>query len=68
MKFDKKAFIEAVKEPLRFLLLAIIPFAIAYISELSYEWAGVIVFILKFIDKYMHEMAPKGESGGLTRF
>lgn len=68
MKFDKKAFIEAIKEPLRILLLAVIPFAIAWASEFSYEWAGIVVVVLKFIDKYMHEVAPKGEAGGLTRF
>jgi len=70
--FDKKVFIEAIKEPLRVLVLAIIPFAIAYFGSISYEWAGIIVVILRFIDKYLYELGkatnnPKLEAG-LTRF
>jgi hypothetical protein len=59
---DKQALFEAVKEPLRLLVLAIIPFAIAYFSSLSYEWAGVIVLVLRFIDKYAYEKSKEGNS------
>ena len=65
---DKKALWEAVKEPLRLLVLAVIPFAIAYFSSLSYEWAGVIVLILRFIEKYGYEKDKEGETGIVSKF
>lgn len=68
MKFDKKAFIAAVKEPLRLLVLAVIPFVIVYFTELGAGWAVGAVAVLRFIDKYLHELAPKGEAGGIVRF
>jgi len=65
---DKKALWEAVKEPLRWLALAVLPFAVAYFTELGYEWAGGVVVLLRIFDGYLHEKAKKGESGGLVRF
>ena len=65
-KYDWKPLIEAIKEPLRLLVLSVIPFAIAYFSELGYEWAVIAVFILRFIDKYLHE--SKVAEKGITRF
>jgi hypothetical protein len=59
---------EAIKEPLRWLFLAILPFGIAYVAKLDYSWAGIVVVVLRMIDKYLHETAPKGEAGGLVRF
>jgi len=63
---------EAIKEPLRLLVLALIPFALAYFTKLSYEWAGVIVVVLRFIDKYLYELGKAKNNltleGGLTRF
>jgi len=68
MKFDWNALWEAVKEPLRWLVLAILPFLIAYVTQLNYGWAVVATVILRIIDSYLHEHAPKGDAGGLTRF
>lgn len=72
MKFDKKVFLEAIKEPLRLLVLAIIPFAIAYFGSLSYEWAGIILIGLRFLDKYLHELGKATDNSrllsGLTKF
>jgi hypothetical protein len=75
---DKKVLFEAVKEPLRLLALALIPFAIAYFAGLSYEWAGAITVVLRFVDSWLHELAkaePKKEQNtgilglrGLTGF
>jgi len=65
---DINPFFEAVKEPLRLLVLAVIPFGIAYLGGLPYEWSGIATLILRFIDSYLHQQAPKGEAGGLTRF
>lgn len=63
---------EACKEPLRLLVLAVIPFALAYLTELPYEWAGVVTVILRFVDKYLHERGKaEGDEDlvkGLTRF
>lgn len=69
---DKQALIEGIKEPLRLLVLAVIPFAIAYFGSLSYEWAGIIVVALRLIDSVMHEVGKEANmeqlSKGLTRF
>jgi len=59
---------EAIKEPLRLLVLAIIPFALVYFGAINEQWAIVIVFVLRFIDKYLHNLAPKGKAYGLVRF
>jgi hypothetical protein len=71
-RMNWKPVLEAMKEPLRLLVLAVIPFGVAYFTELPYEWAGVIVLVLRFIDKFLHEVgkAAKDETLelGLTRF
>lgn len=59
---------EAAKEPLRLLVLAIVPVLLAYFSVIDTNWAVVITLILRFVDKYLHLQAPEGTSGGLTRF
>lgn len=63
---NKKVVWESIKEPLRLLVLAIIPLAIAYFTEIGYEWAGILIIILRFIDKYLHESGTAEK--GLTRF
>ena len=67
-KFDWKALLEAVKEPLRWVVLGAIPVIIAYFTELDYAWAGMVVVVLRIADGYLHEHAPKGEAGGIVRF
>ena len=57
---------EAVKSPLRLLVLALIPFAIAYLTELPYSWAGVITLLLKFCDTVLHEYGKAAKSENLT--
>jgi hypothetical protein len=54
---DTKALWEAAKEPLRILVLAILPFVIAFFASLNYQWAVVATIVLRFIDKYLHEAA-----------
>jgi hypothetical protein len=56
---SKEAIWEAIKEPLRLLVLAIIPFALAYFSVLPYQWAITLTLILRAIDKYLHEVAKE---------
>lgn len=65
---DWKKLWEAAKEPLRWLVLAIIPSLLAYFSVINTEWAIVITALLRFLDKYLHLQAPEGVSGGITRF
>ena len=63
---------EATKEPLRVLVLALIPFGLVYFGSLSYEWAAIIVLVLRFADKMLHELGKANEDKdlikGLTRF
>lgn len=72
MKIDWKVIWEAAKEPLRLLALALIPLALTYVEAISAEWAVAIVFILRFVDKYLHELGKQVEDEnlelGLTRF
>lgn len=65
---NKKALFEAIKEPLRLLVLAIIPFVVVWFTALPYQWAVVAILVLRAIDSYLHQLAPKGEAGGLCRF
>lgn len=59
---NKEALWEAVKFPLRQLVLALLPFLIAYFASLPYEWAGVAFGIVSFLDKYLYELWKVGES------
>ena len=59
---------EAAKEPLRLLVLSIIPVLLVTLGEIHTVWAFIIIAILRFVDKYLHLQAPEGESGGLVRF
>lgn len=68
MKFDWNALWEAVKEPLRWLVLGIIPVLITYLAGLNLAWAVALTTILRIIDGYLHQQAPTGVSGGLTKF
>lgn len=78
--FDKQAIIEAVKEFLRVVMLAVIPVLIIGIENGVVDWKVIstvgLVAGLRFIDKLMHETGKglstaKGESRlvkGLTQF
>ena len=68
MKIDWKALWEAVKEPLRWLALAVIPFALAFATSLPAWLAGVVTIALRVIDGYLHEQEKAGVAGGLVRF
>jgi hypothetical protein len=71
-KFNWTPVWEAIKEPLRILVLATIPFAISYFTETNYEWAVFATLLLRFLDKYLHEVGKKEKDEslekGLTRF
>jgi hypothetical protein len=58
---------ETVKLPLRIIILAVLPFLVAYLTEVNYEWAGVMTSILVFLDKYLHELWKIEEDKDLKR-
>jgi len=68
MKAKLIAIWEALKEPLREIVIAIIPVALERLAVLSVWWAVILYIILRAIDQYMHDHAPDGVAGGLTRF
>ena len=46
---------EAAKEPLRLLVLSVLPVLITSLAELSYWWAGVAIVLLRLLDSVLHE-------------
>lgn len=69
---NKEALIEALKEVGRVILMAVVPLVVVGLESGSLDFkviftAGLIAG-LRFIDKYLHETAPKGTSGGLFNF
>lgn len=73
---DKQALWNAIKEPLRLLVLAILPFVVAYFTNIDTQWAFLALLALRGLDKYLHEMGKKSSKKnkesillkGLTRF
>ena len=63
---------EAAKEPLRLLVLAILPVLIVSLGKLSYWWAGVAIVLLRLLDSVLHEVGKETNNEtltkGLTRF
>jgi hypothetical protein len=57
MKLDWKIIWEAVKEPLREAVLAVIPLILAWLGTITAPWAIALYAILRFIDSYLHEHA-----------
>jgi hypothetical protein len=72
MKINWMIIWEAIKEPLREFVLAVIPGILAYLQTIPAEWAIVIYFILRSVDSYLHEKGKENEDPrlitGLTRF
>jgi len=58
--------LEALKEPLRLCVLAVIPFGITYFAGIDANWAIAATMLLKTIDKYLHKSGTL--ELGLTRF
>jgi hypothetical protein len=60
-KFDKKAFWEAIKLPLRLFLFAVVGFVIDYLivyfSGVETQMGKILFVLLTTIDKYLHESA-----------
>ena len=62
----------AAKEPLRWLVLAVIPVVIVYLTGLNAQWAVYSVVVLRLLDKFIHELGKEANNDtmvmGLTRF
>ena len=74
IEMNKSVLWEAIKEPLRLLVLAIIPAILAYTETISGQWAVILTLVLRGVDKFLHELG-KTEGAintnlikGLTRF
>lgn len=71
-KFDKKAFWEAIKLPLRLLVFAaigfIVDFLIVYFSGLNTEVGIIVSALLVALDKYIHEVRSKETAKPLEGF
>ena len=67
-----EALLKALKELGRVVLLSILPIIIDSVSSGQFSWRVLAVTAglagLRFLDKYLHELAPDGEAGGLVRF
>ena len=63
---------KALLELCRVMLLSILPIIIDSVSSGQFNFRTLLVVAslagLRFLDKYLHELAPEGEAGGLTRF
>jgi hypothetical protein len=72
IELSKEALWKAVKEPLRLLLFALIPFALAYLKTFPTGWATALTLLLRFFDKLLHEIGKETDNKllvkGLSRF
>ena len=70
MSSTKKALIEAVKFPLRLLVLAVLPFLAGHFTNLGVEWATILAGMIIFTDKVLHELwkEKKVDLKGLSPF
>ena len=67
-----KAIVNVLKEAGRWVVLALIPVVLTYLETISAEWAGILIVILRVLDKFIHELGKETENEnlitGLTRF
>lgn len=76
MKIDWKLIWEAIKEPLREIVLAALPGLLAYLGTLDAQWAVLLYIILRAVDSVLHEYGKARSTAkeqsiytlGLTRF
>jgi hypothetical protein len=62
-----KPIIEAVKEPLRLLVLALIPFALAYVEVIDTNLAFAITVGLRYLDKQLHESGKENGNESMAK-
>lgn len=63
---------EASKEPLRLLVLAVVPVLVTIAADLPKEYAAVAVLALRFVDSWLHNVGKvtgnENQIKGLARF
>lgn len=68
----KSALWEAVKEPLRLLVLAVVPVLVTLAADLPKEYAAMAILVLRFVDSYLHNLGKingnENQVKGLVRF
>lgn len=57
-----KALWVAVKEPLRWLAIAIIPVILAYFEVIDTQWAVIIVAVIRIADKMLHDYGKEDKN------
>lgn len=61
-----------VKEPLRLFVLALVSWLIVELTKVDAQWGVVLVFVLRFVDSWLHELGKAADNKaltlGLTRF
>jgi hypothetical protein len=71
---SKAALWEAIKEPLRLLVIALLPLVVNWLSGQPWntEFIAIAVIVLRAIDKILHDYGKESGNtvleGGLTRF
>jgi len=68
----KNALWEATKEPLRLLVLAVVPVLVTLAADLPKEYAYAAILVLRFVDSYLHNLGKvngnEKQIKGLTQF
>lgn len=69
MEAAKKALLEMG----RVVVLAVLPLLVSCLEQgIGVDWRAILIVVaitvLRGVDKYLHELAPDGEAGGLVRF
>lgn len=63
---------KAAKEPLRLLILSVLPVLITYLGQFDYQWAVIGTILLRLVDSILHEVGKATNNEtltlGLTRF
>lgn len=60
-----KALLEAIKLPLRLLVLSLLPFLATHFTSLGYWWATATSGFLIVLDKFLHEVWKENDRVGI---
>lgn len=68
MKIDWDILLESLKEPARLLVLALVSWLITeLVPQMPAEYAIPITFVLRFVDKILHEYGKAEDNDSLAR-
>jgi hypothetical protein len=67
MTFNWDTLIEAIKEPARLFVLALLSWVITFaVPQLDPKWIPLMTVILKFVDALLHEWGKDTKNDALT--